>query len=107
MSQRKPWYPTLESRLIGNSVLDTMTECWLWTGFRDAKGYGMTTVWRGGRRRTAYAHRLSFETLRDEPIPAGMQVDHECMNPSCINPDHLRLATPSENSKLKYTRRRP
>jgi hypothetical protein len=103
---RKPWFPTLEHRLIFNSVLDLDTDCWIWIGFRDRKGYGMTTVWIAHKRCTRYAHRLSFELLRGEPIPPGMQVDHECMNPSCINPGHLRLATVSENSSLKYSRRR-
>jgi len=30
-------------------------------------------------------------------IPENIQIDHICHNPSCVNPDHLRLATHSEN----------
>jgi HNH endonuclease len=102
---RKPWFPTLEARLIGNSVLDLDTDCWVWIGFRDRKGYGMTTIWINSKRHSRYAHRLSFEVLRGEPIPLGLQIDHTCMNPSCINPDHLQLATLRENTRLRNARR--
>ena len=105
-NERKPWFPTLEHRLIGNSVLDPLTECWEWIGFRDRKGYGMTTLWVNGKRRSLYAHRLSLETLRGVVVPSGMHVDHMCMNPSCINPAHLQLCSPSVNSQLKYSRKR-
>ncbi|WP_373563636.1 HNH endonuclease [Brevibacterium oceani] len=43
-------------------------------------------------------HRLSFE-WNSGPIPPGMVVDHMCWNRSCVRPDHLRLATPSQNQR--------
>ena len=67
--------------------------CWEWTAFKDRKGYGKFTSWPTGEQ---YAHRIAF-TLRNGPIPEGMQVDHICHNPRCVNPDHLRLATPKQN----------
>jgi len=45
-----------------------------------------------------YAHRISYE-LANGPIPDGMQVDHICLNPACVKPEHLRLATQKQNNE--------
>lgn len=65
--------------------------CWVWQG-ATTDGYGR--AWIG--QKLLRAHRVSFE-LAHGPIPDGMFLDHICYNRSCVNPDHLRLATPKQN----------
>ena len=72
--------------------------CWVWLGCTH-NGYGAVT--RNGR--SLQAHRLVFETLR-EPIPHGAQIDHRCRNRACVNPEHLRLASQSQNNVNKARR---
>lgn len=81
--------------------VDKTDGCWNWTGTRTDKGYGRfktsTKNWR--------AHRLSYE-MHCGPIPEGMQVLHECDNPSCVRPDHLFLGTNADNMADKCAKGR-
>lgn len=67
--------------------------CWLWTGYRDPRGYGKFSAdgVMGNAHRFAYEHFVG-------PIPTGLHVDHLCRNPSCVRPDHLEPVTPRENA---------
>lgn len=67
--------------------------CWLWTG--PASKYGVTKV----GRKTIGAHRFSYEAHTGRKIPDGMHIDHKCRVKLCINPAHLDVVTPQENSR--------
>ena len=67
-------------------------KCWTWMGAKTAKGYGQ--IWVDGK--SDYAHRISFE-MHKGPIPDGLEIDHLCENPSCVNPGHLEAVTHAEN----------
>lgn len=71
------------------------TDCWLWTGAVNSKGYPSTG---NGRGSSMLAHRAAYEALRG-PIPDGMTIDHLCRVKLCLNPDHLEVVTRAENSR--------
>jgi hypothetical protein len=81
-------------RLKSKCVVDPLTGCWVYQGFRHKLGYGDFS-YRGVNLR---AHRVAYTLWKGE-IPAGLDVLHRCDNPPCCNPDHLRTGDPVANSR--------
>jgi len=73
--------------------------CWEWIGSKTTLGYGQLK--HDGKK--WYAHRLMWIADNGD-IPVGAHVLHSCDNPSCINPEHLRIGTHSDNMRDKYKR---
>ena len=65
--------------------------CLIWHG-ATSRGYGAIR----SRGKVYYAHRIAWE-MENGPIPEGAHIDHVCHTPACVNPGHLRAATPSQN----------
>jgi len=77
-------------------LVDKTDSCWNYTGAK-WKGYGQFSVQiKPGKWKTSKAHRVAYELLIG-PIPEGLQLDHLCRNPACVNPDHLEPVTNREN----------
>lgn len=89
---RPPVVVPIMERVERHSMPEPNTGCWIWFGADDGHGYGQIRV--GGR--TLRAMRVVFEILRG-PIPGGLQLDHLCRTPACINPDHLEPVSMAEN----------
>jgi hypothetical protein len=49
--------------------------------------------------KVTYVHRLMY-VVTVGAIPDGLQLHHECENPSCGNPAHVRPVTRKENILL-------
>jgi len=73
---------------------DPKTECWLWLGAADETGHG--SIRRKGSGKNTTAHRYFYERYRG-PIAPGLQIDHLCRNPRCVNPQHLEAVSLTEN----------
>lgn len=46
------------------------------------------------------AHRFAYAAFV-APVPAGLQLDHVCANPSCVRPAHLEPVTRRENARRR------
>jgi len=73
-------------------------DCIVFDGPKSGGGYGYACI----NNQVVRAHRAVWEEEIGK-IPEGMTVDHVCYQKDCINIEHLRLLTHSENTKLSRT----
>ena len=78
--------------------------CWEWTAVCGG-GYGHFSI----KRKPIGAHRWAYEQLVGQ-VPKSLQIDHLCHNSEtclggvtcphrrCVNPNHLDIVTPRENT---------
>ena len=77
--------------------------CWVWTPpSRNDAGYGVfslaaTPEQPGRKPRLIGAHKFSYELVHG-PVGDGLELDHLCRNPSCVNPAHLEPVTHRVNT---------
>jgi hypothetical protein len=69
-------------------------DCWIWHGTVSTVGYGKYGA------AGLPAHRRAYELMVGQ-IPAGLQLDHLCRVPLCVNPNHLEPVTPKINVRRK------
>lgn len=73
-----------------SKVRQELSGCWLWQGAQSP--YGQFSI--GGR--LELAHRHAYQVLVG-PIPEGLEIDHLCRTPPCVNPLHMEAVTRSVN----------
>lgn len=85
--------PFTDEEKLFNSIrkIDQNTGCWLGPWSPKLR-YSSITL-RGVRRLT---HRAMYEVVVG-PIPEGLELDHLCQTPRCVNPKHLQPVTSQEN----------
>lgn len=76
------------------SKVDKSGDCWEWTNVKNNKGYGRFCL----QGKLLMSHRVSYEIIVGK-IPDGLELDHLCRNPGCVNPKHLEAVTHKENMR--------
>ena len=75
-------------------------ECWPWLATLDSRGRGRFRI----DGKTIQPIRMAYRLLIG-PEPEGLDADHLCRNPSCVNPNHVEFVPHHVNvtRAMKYT----
>lgn len=83
-----------------------MNACVLWEGQIAKVGYGVRYIpgprckiqgGKGRKGKQVYAHRAAMADIYGWDAIEGKVVMHTCDEPTCVNPEHLRIGTHEDN----------
>ncbi len=94
---------TVEERFWRNVDKRGPDECWNWTASTSG-GYGRVVIGTNPIIKTG-AHRISY-LIHYGILQSDLDVMHDCDNPSCCNPRHLKMGTTADNMTDKANKGR-
>ncbi len=89
--------PRVRARFLRRLVADG--NCLVFSGTKNARGYGIVDIMVQGKRHPTLAHRLAWVIANDRDILAGSIICHRCNNPSCCKPSHLYSGSHKTNAR--------
>lgn len=75
----------------------TRTDCIVWSGAQNSKGYGCYGV----AGKSELAHRVAWEDVNGL-IPEDMTIDHRCRVRACVNVEHMEIVSIAENTRRRF-----
>lgn len=69
--------------------------CWLLKGQEAGKGYAYVSI----RQKSHGAHRVALFIYKGNALDTPLLAMHSCDNPRCVNPEHIKYGTQTDNMR--------
>jgi hypothetical protein len=98
----------IEARLMANRRLadppqhrrnKVLGKCWEWTKSVNEDGYGRMALVVDKVRTTPYVHRAAAFIYHDMELDSPAMALHDCDNPRCFSPLHLKVSDCLQNNR--------
>jgi hypothetical protein len=93
---------SLIERVRDQTVTSDDADCWIFSGYTNANGYGQLR----SSGACVFAHRVALIDAVGEPPEGKPHALHSCDNPPCVNPAHLRWGSDLDNVRDMRERNR-
>lgn len=94
ISKEADYLERLKTEILMSFFVNPITGCYEWSKSLQRNGYGQKRAFG----KMMPAHRASWIAFKGE-IAEGFEVAHCCGVRNCVNPDHLKLITHSQNMR--------
>jgi hypothetical protein len=91
----------LPQRIQDKVEIEPNSGCWIWTGrVQKGRGYPVFDFYNplNQKNRPVRVNRLLYE-MYVAGIDDGLELDHLCRTPLCVNPKHLEAVSHAENMR--------
>lgn len=85
--------------------IEIVDDCWLFQHKSNDRYPGVSNTLVGRHFRAYKAHQLSYLVYKGE-YDRAKYICHTCDTPSCVNPQHLFVGTPKENTAAMISKGR-
>ena len=91
----------IREKVMQRVAVDPRSGCWTWQGPTSGSSGRGAGYPRMNLNNTTVAVHLVMWTNEHGLIPHKKQIDHQCRNRLCVNPDHLEMVTHKQTQKRR------
>lgn len=81
----------LIKRLFSKREIDPITDCWIWVGVWNKKGYGYLSLPRPHNCKCFLVQNVAAYIWLELPLDSHKFIFHTCNMRACFNPNHFRV----------------
>lgn len=91
---------------LSETLFRNSNTCVLYDRYINSDGYGEVNFRYNNKKYNTLAHRVSYILHHNVNLLTNNIIMHNCDNPTCVNPKHLKLGTHADNVQDRVKKKR-